>query len=199
MQLDAGMPENASWSFTFLQGRKMSSASYSFAAGDWRAGIFDALKANDVRQMAYVPDAGHASLIKECHGDTDIDCTVLTTEEEGVALLAGADLGHQRGVMLMQSSGVGNCVNMFSLLKSCGFPFVTLVTMRGEWAEFNPWQVQMGQATEETFKRSGFVVYRADTGEDAAAMTGSALRMAYDSNCAVAVLLSQRLIGAKNF
>jgi sulfopyruvate decarboxylase TPP-binding subunit len=33
---------------------------------------------------------------------------------------------------------------MFSLLKSCGFPFVTLVTMRGEWAEFNPWQVPMG-------------------------------------------------------
>lgn len=149
--------------------------------------------------MAYVPDAGHASLINACLADCDINSTVLTTEEEGVALLAGAELGGQRGVMLMQSSGVGNCVNMFSLLKSCGFPFVTLVTMRGEWGEFNPWQMPMGQATQDTFKRSGFVVYRADTGEDAAAMTGSAMRLAYDSNCPVAVLLSQRLIGAKDF
>ena len=174
-------------------------AGFSFAEGDWRAGIFNQFKTCGVRQMAYVPDAGHASLIKACHADGEIDCTVLTTEEEGVALLAGAELGGERGVMLMQSSGVGNCVNMFSLLASCRFPFVTLVTMRGEWAEFNPWQVPMGQATPDTFRRSGFIVYRADTGEDAAAMTGSAIRLAYDSNCAVAVLLSQRLIGAKTF
>ncbi len=174
-------------------------APFSFAEGDWRAGIFAQFEACGVQQMAYVPDAGHASLIRACHAAGEIDCTVLTTEEEGVALLAGAELGGQRGVMLMQSSGVGNCVNMFSLLASCRFPFVTLVTMRGEWAEFNPWQVPMGQATEDTFRRSGFIVYRADTGEDAAAMTGSALRLAYDSNCAVAVLLSQRLIGAKTF
>ncbi len=177
----------------------MGAGNFSFSAGDWREGIFAAMKRQAVAQMAYVPDAGHASLIKACHADTDIDCTVCTTEEEGVALLAGAELGGDRGVMLMQSSGVGNCVNMFSLLKSCGFPFVTIVTMRGEWAEFNPWQVPMGQVTEETFRRSGFIVYRADTGEDAAAMTGSAIRLAHDSNCAVAVLLSQRLIGAKDF
>ena len=177
----------------------MTVEAFSFAADDWRAGIFAALKRQNVQQMAYVPDAGHASLIKACDADKDINSTVLTTEEEGVALLAGAELGGQRGVMLMQSSGVGNCVNMFSLLNSCGFPFVTLVTMRGEWGEFNPWQMPMGQATKDTFKRSGFVVYRADNGEDAAAMTDSALRQAYDSNCPVAVLLSQRLIGAKNF
>lgn len=177
----------------------MKAETFSFADDDWRSGIFAAMKRQKVKQMAYVPDAGHASLISACDADVDIESTVLTTEEEGVALLAGADLGGQRGVMLMQSSGVGNCVNMFSLLQSCGFPFVTLVTMRGEWAEFNPWQIPMGQAAEETFKRSGFIVYRADTGEDAAAMTGSAVQLAYDSSCPVAVLLSQRLIGAKNF
>src|SRR5258705_2995071 len=71
----------------------------------------------------------------------------LTTEEEGVALLAGAWAGGQRGVLLMQSSGVGNCVNMFSLTQIFRFPFLTLVTMRGEWGEFNPWQVPMGTST----------------------------------------------------
>ena len=71
----------------------------------------------------------------------------LTTEEEGVALLAGAWAGGQRGVLLMQSSGVGNCINMLSLTQIFRFPFLTLVTMRGEWGEFNPWQVPMGSST----------------------------------------------------
>jgi len=175
------------------------STTHAFAPGDWRADIYAALKRQKVVQMAYVPDAGHASLIKAMHADPEMKVTVLTTEEEGVALLAGADLGGERGVLLMQSSGVGNCVNMFSLLKSCGFPFLSIVTMRGEWAEFNPWQVQMGQATPETFARSGFLVYRVEHAADVGAVTEAAVRMAYDSNQPVAVLLSQRLIGAKVF
>ena len=175
------------------------SAAFQFAPGDWRADIYAALKRQKVVQMAYVPDAGHATLIHAMHADPDMKVTVLTTEEEGVALLAGADLGGERGVLLMQSSGVGNCVNMFSLLKSCGFPFLTIVTMRGEWAEFNPWQVQMGQATPDTFSRAGFLVYRCDTTADVGPVTEAAVRIAYDSSQPVAVLLSQRLIGAKVF
>jgi sulfopyruvate decarboxylase alpha subunit len=172
---------------------------FAFAAGDWRADVYAALKRQGVRQIAYVPDAGHASLIKALHADAETKVTVLTTEEEGVALLAGADLGGERGVLLMQSSGVGNCVNMFSLLKACGFPFVTLVTMRGEWAEFNPWQVPMGQATPEVFQRAGFIVYRVDSAQMAGEVTEAAVRIAYESAQPVAVLLSQRLIGAKVF
>jgi hypothetical protein len=78
---------------------------------------------------------------------------VLTTEEEGIALAAGAWLGGQRAVLLMQSSGVGNCINMLSLPVNCRMPFLTLVTMRGEWGEFNPWQVPMGTATPACARR----------------------------------------------
>jgi sulfopyruvate decarboxylase TPP-binding subunit len=94
-------------------------------APDWCADIYAALKRQRIVQVGYVPDAGHTTLIKALHADPQIKVSVLTTEAEGVALLAGADLGGERGVLLMQSSGVGNCVNMFSLLRSCGFPFVT--------------------------------------------------------------------------
>ncbi len=111
---------------------------------DWRDEIFAALKAADIRQVGYVPDAGHARLIELCHGDREIRAVPLTTEEEGVALVAGAWLGGQRAALLMQSSGVGNCINMLSLTRTCRFPLVMLVAMRGEWAEFNPWQVPMG-------------------------------------------------------
>lgn len=175
------------------------SAAFRFAQDDWRADIYAALKQRNVVQMCYVPDAGHATLIEAMHADPGMKVTVLTTEEEGVALLAGADLGGERGVLLMQSSGVGNCVNMFSLLKNCGFPFLTIVTMRGEWAEFNPWQVHMGQATPQTFAQAGFLVYRVDTPADAGPITDAAVRIAYDASQPVAVLLSQRLIGAKVF
>ena len=98
--------------------------------------------------MAYVPDAGHIGAHQAFRQDADVASNVLTTEEEGVAIAAGAWLGGRRSVLLMQSSGVGNCINMLSLPVSARFPLLMLVTMRGEWAEFNPWQVPMGQATQ---------------------------------------------------
>jgi len=166
---------------------------------DWRDAIYEAFRAHAIRQVVYVPDAGHTRLIDRCHADPDMHAVVLTTEEEGVAHLAGAWLGGDRGVMLMQSSGVGNCVNMFSLITACRLPFVMLVTMRGEWGEFNPWQVPMGQATPEILKLSGLVVHRAEDPADVAETVDSALRIAFDGSQGVAVLLSQRLIGRKDF
>ena len=85
---------------------------------DWRDGVFAALKAAEIRQVGYVPDAGHARLIELCRDDHEIRAVALTSEEEGVALLAGAWLGGQRGALLMQSSGVGNCINMLSMTKT---------------------------------------------------------------------------------
>jgi sulfopyruvate decarboxylase alpha subunit len=152
-----------------------------------------------VRQVGYVPDAGHSRLINLCKQDNDITDVVLTTEEEGVGLVAGAALGGQRAVLLMQSSGVGNCVNMFALLKNCGFPCLLLVTMRGEYGEFNPWQVPMGSVTEQCLKLCGFQVYRASHAEEVDEVIGAAADMAFEGNLAVAVLLSQRLIGRKQW
>ena len=68
----------------------------------------------------------------------------------------------------MQSSGVGNCINMLSLTAICRMPFLTLVTMRGEWGEFNPWQVPMGQRTQAVFELSGIKVLRADDADEVA-------------------------------
>jgi len=131
-------------------------------AAAWPEEIFAILQRFDVRQVAYVPDAGHSQLIERVLGSSpSMRGIALTTEEEGVALLAGAWAGGQRGVLLMQSSGVGNCVNMLSLTQIFRFPFLTLVTMRGEWGEFNPWQVPMGSSTQAVFELSGIKVLRA--------------------------------------
>jgi sulfopyruvate decarboxylase alpha subunit len=165
----------------------------------WQALVFDALKASRVSIVGYVPDAGHADLIQSAHADPDIRAVVLTSEEEGVALAAGAWLGGRRAVLLMQSSGVGNCINMLSLPVACRMPFLTLVTMRGEWAELNPWQVPMGSATPHVLTEAGVHVRRADRSDDVADIVAASATLAFESHLPVAVLFSQRLIGAKVF
>ena len=129
----------------------------------WQEAVFRVLKAGDVKQIAYVPDAGHAHAIREAADDPEIHDVVLTTEEEGVALASGAWLGGDRAALLMQSSGVGNCVNMFSLLTACRFPFLAMVTMRGEYAEFNPWQDPMGRGRLGGDGADGHPVMRVET------------------------------------
>ena len=168
-------------------------------SSSWPEDIFAVLKSFDVRQVAYVPDGGHADLIRRVHADDALRAVTLTTEEEGVALLAGAWLGGQRGVLLMQSSGVGNCVNMLSLVKAGRFPFLALVTMRGEWGEFNPWQVPMGSTTQQAFEMMDVRVLRARMPGDVRETVQAAAGMAFNAGIATVVLLSQELVGAKDF
>ena len=165
----------------------------------WPEDIFNILQLFDVRQVPYVPDAGHSQLIERVLGASSMRAVPLTTEEEGVALLAGAWAGGQRGVLLMQSSGVGNCVNMLSLLASCRFPFLAIVTMRGEWAEFNPWQMPMGRATQQAFEIMGVSVLRVETLDALEDTVSAAATMAFDGDQPIAILLSQRMLGRKKW
>jgi sulfopyruvate decarboxylase alpha subunit len=170
------------------------------ASGErWQDALYDLLRRHDVTQFAYVPDAGHRILIDRSLADPAVHSVALTTEEEGVALLAGADLGGARGVLLMQSSGAGNCINMLSLAKGGRFPMLMLVSMRGDFGEGNPWQFPMGQAVEPVLQAMGVIVLRAERPDDVVPTAEAALTMVFQSGNAVAVLLTQRLLGAKAF
>lgn len=166
---------------------------------DWPRDIFEVLRNERVRQVCYLPDAGHARLIALCHGCEEMRPIVLTTEEEGVAVLLGAWLGGERGVLLMQSSGVGNCINMLGLTRTMRYPLLTLVTMRGDIGETNPWQFPMGQASESVLRAMGTIVLSAERSEEVRGVVEAAAVMAFSGNQSVAVLLRQRLIGAKRF
>ena len=168
-------------------------------ANDWPDRLFETLKRGGVQQIGYVPDAGHARLIDRCRADSEIRDVVLTTEEEGVALSAGAWLGGERAALLMQSSGVGNCINMFSLSRTCRFPLLMLITMRGEWEEFNPWQVPMGSIVDPVLKLCEAKVYRAHTPEEVADAAERAVQRAFGDERIAAVILSQQLIGKKEW
>jgi len=179
--------------------QRKASKTHPAEAIDWPAAIHGALKSHSVRQVSYVPDAGHKRLIELCHADTGMTAVPLTTEEEGVALAAGAWLGGERAALLMQSSGVGNCVNALTLAATCGFPLLMLVTMRGETGERNPWQVPMGRATPEALRLAGVRTLRLERAEEASAATHAAAKAAFVEQSSVALLISQELIGVKSF
>ncbi|MGX9966923.1 thiamine pyrophosphate-binding protein [Roseomonas sp. F4] len=169
------------------------------ADADWPDRIYDTLKANGITQVALVPDAGHSRLIKRCLADNEMTVVTLTTEEEGVAMVCGAWLGGAKAVLLMQSSGVGNCINMLSLSHIHRTPLPMIITMRGDFAEFNPAQVAMGQATQPVLEAMGTIVHRADRAEDVAQTVDATLRLAFNTFRPAATLIGQRLIGAKTF
>jgi sulfopyruvate decarboxylase TPP-binding subunit len=101
--------------------------------------------------------------------------------------------------LLMQSSGVGNCINMLSLTAGARFPFLTLVSMRGDYGEGNPWQYPMGQAVQPVLEAMGVICLKVEDPAEVVGCVGAALTMVFQSGQAVAVLLGQRLIGAKKF
>jgi sulfopyruvate decarboxylase alpha subunit len=166
---------------------------------DWRSDIFNVLREQNMTQICHVPDAGHAALIERCVEQNDMTVVSLTTEEEGVGVLTGAWLGGDKGVLLMQSSGVGNTINALALPQATRTPFLAIITMRGEWGEVIPWQVPMGQATPAVLEAMGVKVFRADHPEEVGPVVDAAAKLAFNTSQSAAVLLSQRLIGAKEF
>ena len=166
---------------------------------EWAAEVFELMRSADVRHLGYVPDAGLSALIGLAEADDAMRATACTTEEESIAIATGAWLGGMRSVAMMQSSGVGNCINMLSLPVLTRSPLLMVVTMRGEWGEFNPWQVPMSRATEPSLQAIGIRTLRVDEAADVAPTVEQAMTMAFDADQQIAVLLSQRLLGAKTW
>ena len=168
-------------------------------SADWRDEIFEVFQTHDIKQVYHVPDAGHSRLIEHCQRSNAIRTVPLTTEEEGIALAAGAWLGGQRSALLMQSSGVGNTINMMGLTKTLRFPFLTVITMRGDWGEFNSWQYPMGQGTPKVLEAMGVLLYSVDKASEVKSTVDAATHTAFNGGQSVAVLLRQKLIGIKDF
>ncbi len=165
----------------------------------WQDRLFDYLRDAGVDLFAYVPDSGHGVTIKRANADPDVTAIALTNEIEGVPLLAGYHLGGRRGVLLMQSSGVGNCVNMFSLVQTGRFPLLTIISMRGDFGEENSWQFPMGQGVQSVLETMGIRPLEITSEDDLIPVLSAALRMAFKAEQGVGVLLGQRLVGAKAF
>ena len=166
---------------------------------DWSADVFKEMKARDIRTVATIPDGGLTSLLKMIGADKDMRLVTLSTEEEGIGVVTGQWLGGNRAMIAMQSSGVGNCINALGIPVTMRTPCLMLVTMRGQWGEFNPWQVPMGQATRTVLEAVGVRCFPVERAEEIGEVFAAAADIAFNSTVSAAVLVSQRVIGAKGF
>jgi sulfopyruvate decarboxylase TPP-binding subunit len=164
---------------------------------DWARQVLEQAIAHDIRYFAYVPDAGNARFIMLAQTEPGCRTVLLTTEEEGVAFCAGIDLVGKRGMLVLQSSVIGNCGNFLSLVRGARFPLLMLVTMRGEYGEQNPWQYASGQAARPLLDAMGIISFRVETRSDLAPATDAAICAAFLSGHGAALILSQRFLGAK--
>ncbi|MPY72446.1 MAG: phosphonopyruvate decarboxylase [Alphaproteobacteria bacterium] len=169
------------------------------ATEDWPKLVFDRLVEADVTLFAYVPDFGNDRIVKLADARNDTQTVLLSAEEEGVALCCGADLVGKRAVLLMQSSGVGNVINFLSLVQGGRFPFLTIVTMRGDYGEQNPWQYPMGQAVTPVLEAMGMLVIKVERMDELDHAVTAAIGAAFVAGQGVALVLSQKFLGAKSF
>ncbi len=165
----------------------------------WSDAVFREIKARDIEVVCTVPDGGLTPLLKMIEGDRAMRLVTLTTEEEGIGIATGCWLGGKRAMIAMQSSGVGNCINALGLPAAFRAPCLMLVTMRGQWGEFNPWQVPMGQAVKPALEAVGVRCFPVDKAAEVSDTFIAAADIAYNSRISAAVLISQRVIGAKGF
>ena len=165
----------------------------------WSKLVFDKLVEADVSLFSYIPDFGNTDIIKMAEKHNKTQAVLLTSEEEGVAICAGADLVGKRGVVCMQSSGGGNCPNFLSLIKGGKFPMLLIVTMRGDYGEENHWQYPMGQAVKPILEAMGILVIQVDREDELEHAIEASISAAFTAGEGVALVLSQKFLGAKAF
>ena len=165
----------------------------------WSRQLFKQFKDAGVTLFSYIPDAGNARLAELAEADNESRLVLLTTEEEGVALAAGADLVGEKAVLMMQSSGLGNCPNFLSFVKGGGFPMLMMISMRGDYGEQNPWQYPMGQAVEPILEAMGVLAFKVERADELEGATTAAINAVWHGGHAAALILGQKFLGAKPF
>jgi sulfopyruvate decarboxylase alpha subunit len=166
---------------------------------DWSGDVLGAMLARDIATVCTVPDGGLTRLLKMVEAEAGMRLVTLSTEPEGIGIATGCWLGGGRAMLAMQSSGVGNCINALGLPAALRAPCLMLVTMRGQWGEFNPWQVPMGQGTRPALEAVGVRCFPVEKADEVGETFAAAADLAFHSRVSTAVLVSQRVIGAKGF
>jgi sulfopyruvate decarboxylase alpha subunit len=165
----------------------------------WSADVMRELKARNIKTVCTIPDGGLMNFLNLVKANPELRLITLTTEEEGIGIATGCWLGGERAMIAMQSSGVGNCINALALPTAFRAPCLMLVTMRGRWGEFNPWQVAMGQAAQRVLEAMAVKCFPVDRAAEVGETFAAAADLAFHGGFSAAVLISQRVIGAKGF
>jgi sulfopyruvate decarboxylase alpha subunit len=164
----------------------------------WGRAMAEILWRNDIRHFATVPDYIVSQVLKHLWADPESTVVTATREEEGLGILSGAYLAGRRGALLMQNSGLGNCVNTLgSLNVASQIPVVLVISHRGDIGEFNAAQVPMGQATEAILDSVDVRHVMPTTVEELDLVADGLIKLAYTRSMPVAFILPAQLTGGK--
>ncbi|MBC7121380.1 MAG: sulfopyruvate decarboxylase subunit alpha [Candidatus Methanosuratus sp.] len=136
--------------------------------------IFRGLKHAGIDFVASVPCVNLQDLLTLVSEDPDIIHLPATREEEGVGLCAGAWMGGRRPALLMQNSGLGNCINALASLDMLyGIPLLMIISHRGVAGEPIVGQVPMGRLTVPLLKTMEIPYQNPASGEGERAVLAS--------------------------
>ncbi len=110
--------------------------------------VYCGLRRAGIDFIASVPCVKFGPLLNLISQDPAVQHVPVTREEEGIGICAGAYMGGKRPALLMQNSGLGNCINALASLDLLyGIPLIMVVSHRGTEGEKIAAQVPMGRAT----------------------------------------------------
>ena len=110
--------------------------------------VYRGLKLAGIDFATSVPCVNLQKLLNLVSLDPNMIHVPVTREEEGVGICAGAWMGGRRPVLLMQNSGLGNCINALASLDFLyKIPLLMIISHRGGEGEPIVGQVPMGRLT----------------------------------------------------
>ena len=169
-------------------------------AKPWHVIVHDALKANEVRLVTYVPDRVLTPLIKSLHADPFFTAFATTREEEALGIVTGAWMGGMRGAVLMQTSGFATLPNaLASLAVPYQIPLLMLVSERGTLGEFNLGQALVCRTMRPVLEALGIENHTITRLDELEFIVDRSIKQAVATQAPCALILSPLLTGGKTF
>ena len=168
------------------------------AAQPWHAIVLDALRANEVRLVTYVPDNVLKPLIAGCHADPFFTTFATAREEEAVGIVAGAAMAGLRGMTLMQTSGFATLANVLASLP-CAYqiPVLLMVSERGTLGEFNIGQAMVWRTMRPVLESLGMAHHTVTRLDECEFICDRTIRQAVMTQQPATLILSPLLTGGK--
>lgn len=166
----------------------------------WHEIVRDALKAQDVRLVTYVPDNVLRRLIEAVHADPFFTAFTTTREEEAVGIVSGAWMVGTRGAVLMQTSGFATLANVLaSLAVPYQIPLIMFISERGTLGEFNYGQALVCRTMRPVLDSLAMEHHTITRLDELEFIADRSIKQAVTTQAPVALILSPLLTGGKTF
>lgn len=152
--------------------------------------VYQGLKSAGINFIVSVPCVNLGKILELIDDDEEIVHVPVTREEEGLGVCAGAYFGGKKTAILMQNSGLGNCVNALgSLYQLYSLPLVMIMSHRGTEGEPIIGQVPMGKATPKVLNAMGLEYFNPKSPNDAKKIISNSWDLSVDKGSPISILL----------